>query len=374
MWLTMKPRGIRDTIHMRALIPFSLVLALCVSAPGQGYTIRTLAGSTGVFGGIAVDGEGNAYFAADAGNAVFRVDAATGQLTRFAGTGKAGYSGDHGPAARAQLHLVQGVAVDATGNVYIADSENRRIRKVSNGEITTFAGNGWDGYSGDNGPATSAQLGSLAGVAVDASGNVYIADNLNNVIRKVSNGVITTIAGNGTKLHGAVPVDHSDDDGLATSAQLYGPAGVGVDTEGNVYIADLLSGRIRKVSDGSISTVAEYKMGNSYWGDDGPATSAGLCDPSAVAVDALGNVYIAESSPFNAIRKVSGGVIHTIAGNGKATGYSGDNGAATSAQLNNPVALAVDSAGTVYIADAGNHVIRILVADSPDQHPSHKTK
>jgi DNA-binding beta-propeller fold protein YncE len=223
---------------MRLVAPSFLLLALCASAPGQDYTIRTLAGSTDVFGSVAVDSDGNIYFATDAGNAVSRVDAATGQLTRFAGTGKAGYSGDRGPALRAQLHMVGGLAADAAGNVYIADSQNRRIRKVSNGEITTFAGDGSDGNSGDNGPATGAQLGALAGVAVDASGNVYIADNLYNVIRKVSNGFITTIAGNGTKIQGSLPVDHSDDDGPAIGARLYLPAGVAVDAAGRVYIAD----------------------------------------------------------------------------------------------------------------------------------------
>jgi trimeric autotransporter adhesin len=140
----------------------------------------------------------NAYFAADVWNVVFRVDAATGELTRFAGNGTAGYSGDNGPATSAELNGVMGVAADAAGNVYIADTQNNRIRKVSNGVITTIAGNGFLGYSGDGGPATSARLNQPFGVAVDASGNVYIADSENYVVRKVSNGVITTFAGNGT--------------------------------------------------------------------------------------------------------------------------------------------------------------------------------
>ncbi|MGD1069697.1 MAG: hypothetical protein ABSB15_06110 [Bryobacteraceae bacterium] len=356
-------------MNVRLLTPVFLILALCASAAAQGYTIHTLApdAARNVSGSIAADPAGNVYYVADPGNVVFRVDAATGQVSRFAGTEKAGYSGDGGPAALAQLRPVFGLAADAEGNVYIADSENRRIRKVSNGVITTFAGNGTDGYSGDNGPATSAQSGALSGVAVDPSGNVYIADNINNVIRRVSHGIITTIAGNGVKLQGSVPPDQSDDNGPALGAQLYFPAGVAADAAGNVYIADYMSSRIRKVSGGSITTLAGFRTANSYWGDNGPAVSAGLFLPNSVAVDAAGNVYTAEGTPFNGIRKVSGGVIVTIAGNGKTTGYSGDNGPATSAQLGNPLGVAVDAAGKVYIADAGNHVIRVLVPDSPHE-------
>jgi DNA-binding beta-propeller fold protein YncE len=146
---------------MRLLTPCFLMLALCGIAPGQGYSIRTLArnATLNLSGSLAVDSAGNAYVATEDANAVFRVDAATEKVTRFAGTGKAGYSGDNGPAVKAQLHTVMGLAVDADGNLYIAESGNRRIRKVSNGMISTFAGNGEDGYSGDGGPAASARLG-----------------------------------------------------------------------------------------------------------------------------------------------------------------------------------------------------------------------
>jgi sugar lactone lactonase YvrE len=360
---------------MRLFTPCLLILAVSASAQAQGYTIRTLAAShtESLTGSIAVDRAGNTYFAAEDGNAVFRVDAITGQVARFAGTGKAGYSGDSGPAVIAQLHLVMGLAVDADGNLFIADAGNVRIRKVSNGVIATIAGNGWDGYSGDGGPATSAPLCSIRGVAVDASGNLFIADSLHNVIRKVSNGTIATIAGNGKPTPGTVSVDHSDDDGPAIGAQLYTPYSVAVDTAGNVYIADLVSSRIRKVDDGSITTAAGKRMGDSYWGDDGPATAAGLFGPVGVAVDASGNLYIAEGTPFNAVRKVSGGVIRRLAGEVGKSGYSGDNGPATSALLNNPGGLAVDAAGRVYIADLGNRVIRILVPDSLDEHPRRET-
>lgn len=356
-------------MNVRLLTPVYLILALCASAAAQTYTIHTLApdAARNVAGSIAADPAGNVYYVADHLNVVFRVDAATGHVTRFAGADKTGYSGDGGPAELARLGPVFGLAADAEGNVYIADSENRRIRKVSNGIISTFAGNGTDGHAGDNGPATSAQLGALSGVGVDPSGNVYIADNINNLIRRVSNGIITTIAGNGVQLHGPVPVDHSDDDGPALGRQLYFPNGVAADAAGNVYIADMLSGRIRKVSDGAITTLAGYKMANAYWGDNLPAVNAWIYCPNSVAVDAAGNVYLAEGTPFNGIRRISGGAIVTIAGSGRSAGYSGDNGPAAAALLDNPIGVAVDAAGKVYIADVNNHVIRVLVPDLPHE-------
>jgi uncharacterized protein (TIGR03437 family) len=172
------------------------------------------------------------------------LDAKTGVLTLVAGNGTPGYSGDNGPATSAQLYDPYVVAVDAAGNLYIADSSNCRIRKVSNGVITTVAGNGVYGYSGDNGPATSAQVGEPFGVAVDAAGNLYIADTLSARVRKVSNGVIATVAGSG--LTGpAGGGGFSGDYGPATSARLNGPSGVAVDSAGNLYIADTGNDRIR---------------------------------------------------------------------------------------------------------------------------------
>jgi uncharacterized protein (TIGR03437 family) len=252
--------------------------------------------------------------------------------------------------------------VDATGNVYIADSKNNVVRMVSSGMITTIAGNGSSGYSGDNGPATSAQLHYPTGVAVDTSGNVYIADLSNHVVRKVSNGIITTFTGNGT-------LGYSGDNGPATSAALSNPNGVAVDASGNVYIADYYNSAIRKVSNGVITTFAGNGYGagtgnGDYSGDNGPATSAELDYAQGVAVDASGNVYIADSLN-NAVRKVSGGVITTIAGNGydhgyDAGGYTGDNGPATSGELYYPEGVAVDASGNVYIADTKNNVVRLL--------------
>jgi hypothetical protein len=231
-----------------------------------------------------------------------------GVATTVAGGGYYLVLGDNGPATSAYLYDPGGVAVDSAGNVYIADGENNRLRKVSNGVITTVAGNGTPGFSGDNGPATSAQLHDPARVAVDSAGNLYIADNNNYRIRKVSNGAITTVAGNGTR-------GFSGDNIPATSAQFHDPFGVAVDSAGNLYIADSGNNRIRKVANGIITTVA----GNGtpgFSGDNGPATSAQLNGPAGVAVDSAGNLYIADGGN-NRIRKVSNGVITTVAGNGR---------------------------------------------------------
>ena len=328
------------------------------SAWGQTYTISTFAGgglpvnipgtsaSLGydVPQSIAADRAGNVFFADQ--NTVLRLDATTGVLTLVAGNGTPGFSGDNGPATSAQLANPEGLAVDSAGNLFIADAYNYRIRKVSNGVITTVAGNGTPGFSGDNGPATSAQLDPGSGLAVDSAGNLFIAEFHNQRIRKVSGGMISTVAGNGTP-------GFSGDNGPATSAQLFGPAAVAVDSAGNLYIADSFNQRIRKVSNGVITTVA----GNGaqwFGGDGGPATSAELWYPSGVAVDSAGNLYIADT--FNhRIRKVSNGVITNAAGGGPSLG---DNGPATSAQVLNPGGVAVDSAGNLYIADSGHNRIR----------------
>ena len=297
-------------------------------------------------GGVAVDSAGYLYIADSGHNRIRRVS--NGIITTMAGIGTCCFSGDNGPPASAQVYGPKGVAVDSAGSLYIADSLNNRIRKVSNGVTTTVAGNGTQGFSGDNGPATSAQLNSPAGVAVDSAGNLYIADTWNNLIRKVSGGVITTLAGNGASGFGG-------DNGPATSAQLANPVGVAVDSDGDLYLADNWNHRVRKVSNGVITTVAGNEaMG--FSGDNGPAASAQLVDPKGVAVDSAGNLYIADGGG-NRIRKVSSGVISTVAGNGT-QGFSGDHGPAASAQLWDPTGVVVDSAGNLYIADTGNSCVR----------------
>ncbi len=276
----------------------------------------------------------------------------------MAGTGTEGFSGDDGPATSAELDLPLAVAVDSDGNLYIADNGNNRIRKVSNGVITTVAGSsGTPGFGGDNGPATSATLSSPQGVAVDSSGNLYIADAFNFRIRKVTKGVISTVAGNGT-------AGYSGDNGPATSAELGETYGLAVDSTGNLYIADNSNSRIRKVSNGVIATVAGGGSPLSGNGDNGPATSAALSFPEGLALDSAGDLYIADTSD-DSIRKVSSGVITTVAGIGFGPGGLGDNGPATSAQLNGPAAVAVDSAGRIYIADTSNNRIRLLTQGTP---------
>ncbi len=309
---------------------------------------------------VAVDPAGNTFISSTL-NCVFKLDSA-GNLTLVAGTGKAGYSGDGGPAVNAQLDSPRGLALDLAGNLYIADYYNQRVRIVfPNGVITTVAGTGVAGYSGDSGPATGAQLNSPQGVAVDSAGNLYIADSGNQRIRRVSaNGTIATAAGTGS-------AGYSGDSGLATSAQLCNPLGVAVDAAGNLYIADtgfLFQGtngnRIRMVStSGIITTVA----GNGAWDfstDGGTATTAALENPYGVAVDSAGNLYIADTFT-NRIRKVSAGIITTVAGT-SAQGFKGDGGAATSAWLNTPVGVAVDAAGNLYIADSQNNRVRKVKA------------
>jgi uncharacterized protein (TIGR03437 family) len=295
--------------------------------------------------GIALDSAGNLYIADSGNNRIRKLSG--GIITTVAGNGTAGFSGDMGLATSASISFPKGVAVDSNGNIYIGDALNERIRKVSGGIITTIGGNGLFKVSGDGGPSTSATLESPAGVTVDSSGNIYIADTGNNRIRKVSGGLITTIVGS--------EAGFSGDGAAAISATLYGPHAIAVDSAGNLYIADSYNSRIRKVSNGSIVTVAGNGVADST-GDGGLATNAAIKSPVGVAVDSAGNLYITDKDSHR-IRKVSNGIITTVAGNGS-PGFSGDGGPATNASLNQPYGIAVDSAGSLYIADVNNSRIR----------------
>jgi uncharacterized protein (TIGR03437 family) len=343
---------------------FAVLITVCIfPAGGQPYTIRTAAGGGlqsmsaatpgGGGAGVVVDRAGNVFFVGSSNAAVWRLDASTSLLTRVAGNGMPGFGGDGGPAINAQM-LAAGIALDSAGNLYIADAANNRVRKVSNGIIATVAGNGSFGFSGDNGPATGAQLNAPGGVAVDSSGNLYIADANNSRVRMVSNGVISTVAGNGTPFPGG-------DNGPATSASV-SPSAVAFDAAGNLYIADI-SGRIRKVTNGTISTIAGSPGSGapgSFGGDGGPATSAQLSQPRGIALDSSGNIYVADSAN-NRIRKIANGLINTIAGSGSTSGlggFGGDNGPATSALLGAPSSVAVGPDGTLYIGDSNNSRVR----------------
>jgi len=274
------------------------------------------------------------------------------QVTTVAGTGAAGYSGDGGPATSAQINLPSCVAVDTAGNIYISDGGNHRIRKVNEaGTITTVAGTGRAGYAGDGGPAISARLFAPGGVAVDDKGNIYIADTYNNRVREIDvRGIVITVAGTGAS-------GYSGDGGAATSARLNGPSEVAVDKTGSLFITDARNFCIRKVDrEGVIATVAGTGAAG-FSGDGEVATSAKLNEPSGVAVDTTGNLYIADSINHR-IRKVDkDGTITTVAGVGTA-GYSGDGGLAMFANLSYPTGLAVDESGDVFIADSGNHCVR----------------
>lgn len=298
---------------------------------------------------MATDPAGN-LFVTQPSDVIVRVDAATGIRTGFAGTGSRGFSGDGGPATAAQLNfsVAPAVAVDAAGNVFIADSGNQRVRRVDavTGIITTIAGSGSGGFSGDGGPATSAQLNRPNSVAVDAAGNVFISDFNSFRIRRVdaATGIITTIAGTG--LQGFF----SGDGGQATATNL-SPGGVAVDAAGNVLIVDS-SALLRRVDavTGVITTIAG--TGRGYSGDGGPATEAQFV-AAGLAVDGHGNVFIADFTN-HCVRRVDAatGVITTIAGTG-VVGWSGDGGPARAANLLRPSRVAVDAAGTVFIADEG---------------------
>jgi sugar lactone lactonase YvrE len=273
-----------------------------------------------------------------------------GIITTIAGNGTPGYSGDGGPATAAELNYPYETKFDGTGDLYFTESNNYVVRKVDrNGIITTVAGNGSYGFSGIGGPATSARLGTVYGLALDPAGNVYFANwETQFCVLKVDlNGILTRFAGNGYR-------GFSGDGGPATQAELGGMYGLAADAAGNVYIADWDSNRIRKVdTQGIISTVA----GGGSGGDGGPATQAGLYEPTGAAFDAAGNLYIVDYGNQK-IRKVdTNGIITTIAGNGHA-GFSGDGGPATQAELNKPDKVSVDAAGNVYIADGNNNRVR----------------
>ena len=365
------------------------------------HAIAGLSLSLGTVWGVTADAAGNTYLSSSGLNLVFRLDA-NGALSRVAGNARQGYSGDGGPAIDAQLNDPRGLAVDGAGNLFIADWGNGRVRKVSrDGLIATIAGDGACCSSGGGGPAIHAALHTPFAVATDGAGNVFVSDLYNSRVRKISaDGIISTLAGDGT-------YGFSGDGGPAAKAQLNAPAGVATDGSGNVLIADYLNRRIRKVSaDGVINTVAGDAAANSrligslgiapdgagnlliadYAGvlklsqdgttttvagsgrtwftsaDGGPASAAAIL-PVGVATDASGNLIIADGISNSRIAKSRLRESSPLSGNGNYCWFSGDGGPAASAQLNDPASVATDENENLYIADAKNNRIRKVSAD-----------
>jgi len=329
-----------------------------VTTSGQ---IATYASGLSTPMGLLADSAGNLYVAEMSANDVRRISQ-NGDSAIVAGNGAAAFSGDGGLATAAALNGPEGIALDAAGTLYIADTFNHRVRAVSNGVIATVAGNGFPIFSGDAGKATAASMILPTDVAVDRSGALYIADLGNSRIRKVVNGVISTVAGSAAT---TPPID-----GLAaTDVRFSGPTGVAVDSTGGIYIAEGsigsgsgLDGGIFKIwkvgTNGKLATVAG--TGNrSYSGDNGPAALAQFDSPAGMTMDARGNLYIADSRN-NRIRKIAtDGTVTTVAGNALA-GFSGENAPATLAELNHPTGVAIDAAGNLYIADTGNNRVRLV--------------
>jgi NHL repeat-containing protein len=309
--------------------------------------------------GVTLDAAGNFYIADGANHRVRKVGG-DGTITTVAGSGPVGavqvsFAGEGGPATQARMEDVAGVAIDGAGNVYIASPPGNRILKVSpDGILTTVAGDGKAGSGGDGGPATQARLNWPLLLAVDASESLYFSDFLNHRVRKISpDGTITTVAGNGKP-------GFSGDGGPATQARLSFPAGLAVDAKGNLFI--VTDGRVRKVGpDGIIATVAGTGV-EGLSGDAGPATQARLNTPVGLAADSGGNLFIADHRNQR-VRKVdSNGIITTVAGSGPTGrlmgGFGGDGGPATQARMQQLETVAVDAVGNLLVADTGNHRVR----------------
>lgn len=366
----------------RALILLSLVSIAFVKQTYADFNIQTIAGTgnAGFLEGtldatdsrlnspvaVVEDTLGNVYFADLNNQRIRKIDVSTNFISTLAGTGVAGFSGDGGIGTSAQLNNPTGVAVYKTQSLYIADRSNHRIRKIdlATGNITTIAGTGVAGFSGDGSAATAAQLNNPTSVIVDNSGNIYITDLSNHRIRKITiaTGNINTIAGTGT-------AGFSGDGAAATAAQINSPAGIALDTSGNIYITDQGNQRVRKITIaiGNISTIAGTGTAG-FSGDSAAATIAQLNNPSGIAVDISGDVYVSDQSNqrIRAISIVSGN-INTIAGTGIA-GFSGDGGSALLAQLNAPSGISIDKKGDILLADRSNHRLRKLFdCDNPDQ-------
>ncbi len=361
---------------------FFALLICGLNMGGRAQTINTIAGNgsygyTGDGGpatnaeffapaGVAGDQFGNVYVADFLNNVIRKIDV-YGTITTAFGTGfgaglaYGAYSGDGGQASAAELYTPTDIVFDPAGNCYISDYGNMVVRKIdmTTGIITTVAGSNYSGFSGDGGPATNAEIYFAWAIAVDGSGNLYIADSHNNVVRKVNSaGYISTVAGNYS-----LGAGYTGDGGQATAAQIDEPTGLVTDAAGNLYIAEHLNHIVRKVDpSGIISTFAGngYGAGTSYGGysgDGGAATNAEFDEPMGLTIDAIGNIYVADMNN-SVVRKIDGsGIITTVAGNGT-LGFTGDGGPATAAELVGPSDVSSDACGNLLIADYANMRVR----------------
>lgn len=306
--------------------------------------------------GIAIDGEDNLYIADSSNQRIRKVDLGTGQITTVAGSGNFGFQGDGSPAVSASFKAPQGVAVDESGNLFIADTFNNRVRRVdgTTGIVTTYAGNGSFAFAGDAGPAEEASLRQPEDVAVDRQGNVFIADTSNHRIRQVlvGSGLIITIAGNGDS-------SYAGDTGSARNASLFQPRSISLDPLGTLYIADTNNHRIRLVDVNEQNILTEAGDGFArFGGDTRSSVEASLSSPSGVVVNAARDIFISDTGNGR-VRKVTrvNRLIDTIAGNGEST-YSGDSGDAQDATIFHPHNVVVDTAGNLYFSDTENHRVR----------------
>ena len=312
--------------------------------------------------GVVTDTVGNLYLSDSSNYRIRKVDGSTGLISTIAGNGNPGFSGDNGLAINATLSNPSAIVLDGAGNVYFADSGNAAVRMINatTKTISTVAGiGGQQGYTGDSGPATAATLNSPSGLAIDANGDLYIADTGNNVIRKltISTGIITTIAGTGA-------ANYTGDNGPATAATLNSPWGLAFAGDGTLYFADLTNNAIRSISPAGIISTVVGTGAMGFSGDGGPATAAVLDNPAAVVVDLAGNIYIGDSGN-NRIRKVlvSNGNIETISG-GATEAFTGDGGNADQAGLYGPYSLFLDGQGNLFICDMFHNRIREISSNT----------
>ena len=335
-----------------------------VSPAGVISTVFTLPQQPGYFQyfeGLAIDKQDNLYATEYRGSAVWKI-AADGSAATIAGTGVAGFSGDGGPATAAQLNGPSGVTLDSGGSIYIADTLNQRVRRIArDGTISTFAGTGVSGFGGDGGPAAAAQLSLPAQTVFDSAGNLYVSDYGNRRVRVVSPaGIVSTVAGSGVPELVPTPSTSVGDGGPALNAVFNIPISVAFGPSGDLYVAEMLGSRIRKIApDGTVTTLAGTGVFG-YSGDGGPATQAEIALPITVVVDHSGTVYF--DGLDSRVRKVTpDGIIHLVAGTGTGSGLirsAGDGGPAVNATLNEPKGLAIDAQGNVYIGDTSNARLR----------------